>query len=143
MKMETDADWLLHVHTNHVSCLARAPVVETVLVRMIVKDVITVHNYSIALSLKITYVLSVNQTLLECPITTEVFVCFFSGGRGYDFNACNNVRDILYNTDAITSVVKLIVHRPMEIYIKRKEIRRNPIPSIYIAYSYIFFKYFF
>ena len=28
----------------------------------------------------------------------------------YDFNACNNVRDILYNTDAITAIVKLIVH---------------------------------
>ena len=58
---------------------------------------------------------------------------------GNDFKAFNNVRDILYNTDAITSVVKLIVHRPMDIYIKkRKEIRRNPIPSIYIAYSYNF-----
>ena len=52
--MKTDAGWLLHVHTNHVSCLARAPVVETVLVRMIVKDVITVHDYSPALSLEIT-----------------------------------------------------------------------------------------
>ena len=31
----------------------------------------------------------------------------------YDFNACNNVRDILYNTDIITSVVKLIVHNPV------------------------------
>jgi len=30
--------------------------------------------------------------------------------HGYDFNACNNVRDILYNTDVINSVVKLIAH---------------------------------
>ena len=51
MKMKTDAGWLLRVHTNPVNCLAREPVVETVLVRMTVKDVITVHNYSIALSL--------------------------------------------------------------------------------------------
>ena len=28
------------------------------------------------------------------------------------FNACNNVTDILYNTDVITAVVKLIVHSP-------------------------------
>ena len=31
--------------------------------------------------------------------------------NGYDFNAaCNNVRDILYNADVITSIVKLIIH---------------------------------
>ena len=33
--------------------------------------------------------------------------------NGYDFNACNNVRDILYNTDAVTAIVKLIVHSPV------------------------------
>ena len=33
--------------------------------------------------------------------------------KGYDFNACNYVRDILYNTDIITSVLKLIVHSPV------------------------------
>ena len=33
--------------------------------------------------------------------------------NGCDFNACNMVRDSLYNTDAITSTVRLIVHRPM------------------------------
>ena len=33
--------------------------------------------------------------------------------NGYDFNACNNVRDILYNTDNINSIVKLIVHSPV------------------------------
>ena len=30
-----------------------------------------------------------------------------------DFNACNNVRDIFYNTDIIDSIVKLIVHSPV------------------------------
>ena len=30
--------------------------------------------------------------------------------NGYDFNAYNNVRDILYNADIIRSIVKLIVH---------------------------------
>ena len=40
--------------------------------------------------------------VLECPITTELFQ-----KNGYDFNACNNVRDILYNTDIINSVVKI------------------------------------
>ena len=33
--------------------------------------------------------------------------------NGYDFNACNNVRDILYNTDLIASIVKLIAHSPV------------------------------
>ena len=33
--------------------------------------------------------------------------------NGYDFNACNNVRDILYNTEIINSVVRLIVHSPI------------------------------
>ena len=46
--------------------------------------------------------------LLECPITTELFQ-----KKGYDFNGCNNVRDILYNTDIINSVVKLIAHSPV------------------------------
>ena len=32
---------------------------------------------------------------------------------GYDFNACNNVRDTVYNTDVVNSVVKLIVHSPV------------------------------
>ena len=31
----------------------------------------------------------------------------------YDFNTWNNVRDILYNTDVITSIVKLFVHSPV------------------------------
>ena len=31
----------------------------------------------------------------------------------YDFNACNNVRDILYNTDVINYIVKLLVRSPV------------------------------
>ena len=46
-------------------------------------------------------ILSVKHIIPECPITTELFQ-----ENGYDFNACNNVRDILYNTDIISSVVK-------------------------------------
>ena len=46
--------------------------------------------------------------LLECRITTEIFQ-----KKGCDFNACNNVRDILYNADAINSIVKWIVHSPV------------------------------
>ena len=53
-------------------------------------------------------ILSVKHILLECPTTTELFQ-----KNGYDFNACNNVRDILYNTDIINSIVKLIVHSPV------------------------------
>ena len=30
--------------------------------------------------------------------------------NGYDLNAYNNIRDILYNTDVITNTVKSIVH---------------------------------
>ena len=53
-------------------------------------------------------ILSVKHILLECPITTELFQ-----KNGYDFNACNNVRDILCNTN-INSIVKLIVHSPVD-----------------------------
>ena len=53
-------------------------------------------------------IISVKHILLECPITTELFQ-----KNGYDFNACNNVRDILYNPDIISSIVKLIVHSPV------------------------------
>ena len=56
----------------------------------------------------LTYLLSVNQILLECPITTELFL-----KDGYHSTACNNVRDILYMYYVITSVVKLIVHGPL------------------------------
>ena len=40
-------------------------------------------------------------------ITTELFQ-----KNGYDFNASNNGRHILYNTDIINSIVKLIVRSP-------------------------------
>ena len=50
-------------------------------------------------------ILSIKHILLECPITTELFQ-----KNGYDFNACNNVRDILNSTDIINSLVKLIAH---------------------------------
>ena len=53
-------------------------------------------------------ILSVKHILLECPITTELFQ-----KNGYVFNTCDNIRDILYNTDIINSIVKLIVHSPV------------------------------
>ena len=53
-------------------------------------------------------ILSVKHMLLDCPITTELFQ-----KNGYDFIACNNVRDILYNSDIMNSIVKLIVHIPV------------------------------
>ena len=33
--------------------------------------------------------------------------------NGYDVNVCSNVRDFLYNTDVITSVVRFSVHSPV------------------------------
>ena len=53
-------------------------------------------------------IISVKHILLECPITTELFQ-----KNGYDLNAYNNVRDILYTTDVITNIVKSIVHSPV------------------------------
>ena len=49
-------------------------------------------------------------TYYLCVLLPEGFKNFFNG---YDFNACNNVREILYNTDITTFVVKLIVHNPV------------------------------
>ena len=48
--------------------------------------------------------------LHECPIsiTTELFQ-----KNGYDLNACNNITDILHNTDVISHIVKLTVHSPV------------------------------
>ena len=40
-----------------------------------------------------------------CRITTELIQ-----KNGYDLNAYNNIRDILYNTDVIINTVKSIVH---------------------------------
>ena len=50
-------------------------------------------------------ILSVKHILLECHIATELFQ-----KNGY---AYNNVRDILYNTDVITNIVKSIVNSPV------------------------------
>ena len=47
--------------------------------------------------------LSVKYMLFECPVTADLFP-----KTGYDFNACNNVKDIL--NIVITSVDKLIVY---------------------------------
>ena len=41
-------------------------------------------------------ILAVKRILLEGPVTIGLFQ-----KNGCDFNACNNVRDILYNTDVI------------------------------------------
>ena len=49
-----------------------------------------------------------NTYCFECPITTELFQ-----KNGYDLNAYNNIRDILYNTDFITNIVKSMVHSPV------------------------------
>ena len=53
-------------------------------------------------------ILSAKHILLECPFTTELFQ-----KNGYDLNVYNNVRDILYNTDVITNIVRSIVHSPV------------------------------
>ena len=53
-------------------------------------------------------ILYIKRILLECPSTTELVQ-----KNGYDLNAYNNVRDILYNTDVITNIVKSIVHSPV------------------------------
>ena len=46
-------------------------------------------------------ILSVKNILLECRITTELFQ-----KNGFDLTACNNVRNIWYNTDVINHIVK-------------------------------------
>ena len=66
------------------------------------------HSYSQNVTCVCKNILSVKHILLECPITTELFQ-----KNGYDLNAYNNVRDILCNTDAITNIVKSIVHSPV------------------------------
>ena len=44
----------------------------------------------------------------RCPITTELFQ-----KNGYDLNACNNVGELLYNTDVINHIIELIVPSPV------------------------------
>ena len=55
-------------------------------------------NYSQNVTCVCKNILSIQHILLECPITTELFQ-----KNGYDLNAYNNVRDILYNSDVITN----------------------------------------
>ena len=75
------------------------------LARVIYK--LRLNSWNTKYSQNVTYVckntLSVKHILLECPITTGLFQ-----KNGYDFNACNNVRNILYNTNVINSIVKFI-----------------------------------
>ena len=52
--------------------------------------------------------MSVKHILLACPITIDLFQT-----NEYDFSDCNNVRDILCNTDVIISVIKQILHSPV------------------------------
>ena len=54
------------------------------------------------------------MNLRELPISSSVLLQqFFFRENGYDFTGCNNVRDILCNTDVITSVAKVMVHKPV------------------------------
>ena len=53
-------------------------------------------------------ILSVKHILLECPVTTELL-----RKNGYDLTACNNIRDVFYNADVLTNIVKSIVHSPV------------------------------
>ena len=63
---------------------------------------------------KLTCKYSQNMTCI-CKIILSVkhmnvLLPQFFQKSGYNSNACNNITDILYNTDVISSVVKLIVH---------------------------------
>ena len=79
------------------------------LARVIYKLRLTTWNtkYSQNVTCICKNVLSVKHILLECPVTRV------TSEKMDDLNACHNVRDILYNTDIINSVVKLIVHSPV------------------------------
>ena len=52
------------------------------------------------------------ERLMFCAQSTSYSLQLFQK-NGYDLNAYNNVRDILYNTDVITDIVKSIVHSPV------------------------------
>ena len=60
------------------------------------------------MDLVLTYSVTTLFYTFECPVTTELFQ-----KNGYDLKAYNNVRDILYNTDVISNIVKSIVHSPV------------------------------
>ena len=48
-----------------------------------------------------------------CNIQLTIFNFLFSVESDDDFNACNNIRDVYYNTDIINSIANLIVHTPV------------------------------
>ena len=57
--------------------------------------------------------LSVNRILLECPFTSyfrKTKTKTKKKKKRYDFTVCNNVRGIMYKTNVVTSIVRLIVH---------------------------------
>ena len=61
--------------------------------------------------------LSVKHILFECPITTVISEEEKKKKKKEKkmemiFNACKNLRVILYNTEVINSIVELIVHSP-------------------------------
>ena len=56
-------------------------------------------------------------TCINCRIAPHTacmfyYQCYFRK-NGYDFNACNSVRDVLYNTEVINCIAKLIVQSPV------------------------------
>ena len=63
------------------------------------------HRLTFLVHIKMPSRLPNNQHVLNVLLLQ----CYFRR-NGYDFNACNNVRDILYNSDVITSTVQLIIH---------------------------------
>ena len=69
-------------------------------------------------------ILSVKHILLECPITTELFQ-----KNGYDLNAYNNVRDILYNCEGQSHKTVSTDHNFLRE--RRTEADSNRSPSAY------------
>ena len=63
-------------------------------------------------SCKRGYIEKKNSYLLDTCYLNVLVPQLFQRNRN-DINACNNIRDILYNTDIVNSIVKLIVHSPM------------------------------
>ena len=50
---------------------------------------------------------------LDVSVVVVLLQSYFKK-NGYDLNAYNNVRDILYENDVITNIVKSIFHSPVE-----------------------------
>ena len=63
------------------------------------------HKYSQNVTCICKDALSADRVLLEGPVTKGLFQ-----KNGSVFTACNSVRDLLYNTDVIISIVKLFVY---------------------------------